>query len=201
MARKTVDVPINAPSAWWKKVNSVMYHLGWVARSHEPCLWKLMSKDGRILGLCDVHVDDFLVAFDESKMATRKHFDDLKPQSIWGSWEDVNLSSVECAFVTTFAHNQWVRFAWINRKAIESLQCSSTARDEQALTARKVSADPCIGKPPRLRVGFRPTFDPGRPQTQQTQRGRYAGKEKAKLAKSLALLLHCTWRTTRVLCP
>ena len=36
--RKAVYGQVNAPGAWWKEVNSVMYHLGWVASSLEPCL-------------------------------------------------------------------------------------------------------------------------------------------------------------------
>ena len=55
---------VNAPRAWWAKVNEAVSSL-------EPCLWRPMSKERRILGFCCVHVDDFLLALDESKSETQ----------------------------------------------------------------------------------------------------------------------------------
>ena len=84
-------------------------HLGWIASFLEPCLWRLMSEDGRSLGLCCVHVDDFLVALDRIKNETRQHFDAPKQQFQLGSWEDADFTICGVHFRQDFVHNQWGR--------------------------------------------------------------------------------------------
>ena len=100
-----------------------------------------MSKDGRILNICVVHVDDFLVVLDESRMETEKHFEGLKQQFRCTSWEDADFVICEAHFRQDFVHNQWGESRLDQQEyaqAIESLQCSLSARGDQALTAWQV---------------------------------------------------------------
>ena len=140
---KAVYGLVNAPRAWWAKVNQVMAHLGWIASSLEPCLWRLMSKDGRILGLCCVHVNDLLVAIDESKSETRQHFDALKRQFQWNQGKKLTLPSVACIFIKTLCTTGGGEIRLDQHDyapVIESLQCPSSARDDQALTPWEVAS-------------------------------------------------------------
>ena len=104
-----------------------------------PLPWPLeiLSKDGRTLGLCFAHVDDVLVALDDSKSETRQHCDALKQQFQWISWEDADFTISGVHFRQDFVHNRW-REIFLDQhdyaRAIVSLQCHSSARDDQPLT-------------------------------------------------------------------
>ena len=140
--RKAVYGLVNAPRAWWVKINEVMGHLGWFAASLEPCLWMLMSEDGRISGLCCPHVYDFMVALEERESETQQHFETLKQQFLWGSWEDADFILCGVHFCEDLMHDRWgeIRLDQHDHAlAIESLQCSSSARDEQVLTSWEVA--------------------------------------------------------------
>ena len=78
-----------------------------------------LSKDGRILGLCCVHADDFLVALDESKSEHQQHSEALKQQFQRGSRKMLTAPTVACIFVKILCMTGGAKFAWI------SMICSS----------------------------------------------------------------------------
>ena len=49
-----------APRAWFLRLTREMLSVGLVQSSLDPCLFSLRSKNGALLGICGVHVDDIL---------------------------------------------------------------------------------------------------------------------------------------------
>ena len=60
--RKSVYGLIDAPRAWWERVETDMNKLKWRTLTTEPCFWVMTSVTGRIEGLAVAYVDDFIVA-------------------------------------------------------------------------------------------------------------------------------------------
>ena len=134
--RKAVDGLVNVPRAWWTKVNQVMAHLGWIASSL-PLLIHEQRRTNPGPLLCFAHVDDVLVALNDSKSETRQHCDALKRQFQWISWEDADFTISGVHFRQDFVHNRW-REIFLDQHdyahVIESLHRPSSARDDQPLT-------------------------------------------------------------------
>lgn len=86
--RKAVYGLVNAPRQWWNDIRSKMSKLGWNESSIEPCVWKLVDPHGQVVGLCVVHVDDFLIGLDEQSVYAKNKLQELKGLYQWGSWED-----------------------------------------------------------------------------------------------------------------
>ena len=135
---KAVYGLVNAPRVWWAKVNQVMARLGWIASSLEPGLWSLMSKHGRILALCCVHVDGF---FWPHMTRARVKLD--RTVTHWnnssGGQHGKTVTSSICGvhYRQNLVHN-WQSTIRLDQHdyahVIESLQCPSSARDDQPLT-------------------------------------------------------------------
>ena len=97
----------HAPRAWFKDVVQRLTEAGWRQLAGDKCIFVLLDKDaqteapnqkegvinyeamllGKVIGLCGIHVDDFLVGGDESNekyMAAEKA---LQEAYKWGKWE------------------------------------------------------------------------------------------------------------------
>lgn len=55
---------------------------------HRALPWKLVDPHGSLVGLCVVHVDDFLIGLDEQSVYAQGKLQELKELYKWGSWED-----------------------------------------------------------------------------------------------------------------
>ena len=69
---------IDAPRAWWERVETDMNKLKWRTLTTEPCFWVMTSVTGRIEGLAVAYVDDFMVAIHEESPVGQRHFSDVK---------------------------------------------------------------------------------------------------------------------------
>ena len=98
---KAVYGLVNAPRVWCAKVNQVMARLGWIASSLEPCLWSLMSKHGRILGLCSVHVNGFWPHVARARVKLDRIVTHRNNSSGGQHGKTVTSSSVLCIVVKT----------------------------------------------------------------------------------------------------
>ena len=78
---------IDAPRAWWERVETDMNKLKWRTLTTEPCFWVMTSVSGRIEGLAVAFVDDFMVAVHEESPVGQKHFPNVKAHNEWGEWE------------------------------------------------------------------------------------------------------------------
>ena len=85
--RKSVCGLIDAPRAWWERVETDMNKLKWRTLTFEPCFWVMTSVSGRIEGLAVAYVDDFMVAIHEESPVSQRHFSDVKALYEWGEWE------------------------------------------------------------------------------------------------------------------
>lgn len=103
--RKAVYGLVNAPRQWWNDVRPKMSKLGWVESSIEPCLWKLVDPHGQLVGLCVVHVDDFLIGLDEQSVYAKNKLQELRGLYQWGSWEDYQMCGVRLRQL--YAGGQW----------------------------------------------------------------------------------------------
>ena len=56
--RKSVYGLIDAPRAWWERVETDMNKLQWRTLTTEPCFWVMTSTKGQIEGLAVAYVDD-----------------------------------------------------------------------------------------------------------------------------------------------
>ena len=94
--RKSVYGLIDAPRAWWERVETDMKRLNWRTLTTEPCFWVKTSMEGQIESLAVASVDDFMIAVNEESPISQKHFTDLKALYEWGEWESGSFPSAEC---------------------------------------------------------------------------------------------------------
>ena len=79
----------------------------------------------------------FLAAFDESKSETRPHCEALEQQFQWTSWENSDFTICGVHYRQNLVHKWWSTIRLDQHgyaHVIESLQCPSSARDDQQLT-------------------------------------------------------------------
>ena len=74
---------IDAPRAWWERVETDMNKLRWRTLTTEPCFWVMTSISGRIEGLAVAYVDDFMVAIHEESPVGQRHFSEVKALYEW----------------------------------------------------------------------------------------------------------------------
>eukprot|EP00959_Pyramimonas_sp_CCMP1952_P050217 1049458-Pyramimonas_sp.AAC.1 len=92
--KKAVYGLVNAPRRWWSRVRKDMEKLGWVESSTEPCLWYLRDKSDKLCGLAVAHVDDFMIAVDNTSKFATDALQRLHQAYEWGSWESQDF--VQC---------------------------------------------------------------------------------------------------------
>ena len=85
--RKSVYGLIDAPRAWWERVETDMNKLKWRTLTTESCFWVMTSVTSRIEGLAVAYVDDFMVAIHEESPVGHRHLSDVKALYEWREWE------------------------------------------------------------------------------------------------------------------
>lgn len=81
----------NAPAEWHQSVTQAMLEAGFSRMATEPCAWRLMSPDGRVIGLAVAHVDDFLFTGDEEEPLYRNALAYLHEKFTWTPWEEGSI--------------------------------------------------------------------------------------------------------------
>ena len=94
--RKSVCGLIDAPRAWWERVETDMQRLNWRTLTTEPCFCVKTSTEGQIESLAVAYVDDFMIAVNEESPISQKHFTDLNALYEWENGNLVLLPSAEC---------------------------------------------------------------------------------------------------------
>ena len=98
---------IDAPRAWWERVETDMNKLKWRTLTTEPCFWVMTSVTGRIEGLAVAYVDDFMVAIHEESPDGQRHFSDVKALYGWGEWESGSFTQCGVQIVQHRHQNRW----------------------------------------------------------------------------------------------
>ena len=139
--RKSVYGLIDAPRAWWERVETDMNKLKWRTLTTEPCFWVMPSVTGRIEGLVVAYVGDFMVAIHEESPVGQRHFSDVKALYEWGEWESGSFTQCGVQIVQHRHQNRWAGF---------SLSCAHYAESMVLLdlssARRKQRDDPVTAK-------------------------------------------------------
>ena len=139
--RKSVYGFIDAPRAWWTRVETDMNKLKWRTLTTEPCFWLVTSVTGRIEGLAVAYVDDFMVAIHEESPVGQRHFSDVKALYEWREWESGSFTQCGVQIVQHRHQNRWAGF---------SLSCAHYAESMVLLdlssARRKQREDPVTAK-------------------------------------------------------
>ena len=78
----------NAPRRWYLHVLRVLTELGWAQHTLDPCCF-LQKRDGQVIAVLGVHVDDIVVA---CLPGAEEHLEALRGAFAWGSeWEKDNF--------------------------------------------------------------------------------------------------------------
>ena len=94
---------IDAPRAWWERVETDMNKLKLRTLTTEPCFWLITSVTGRIEGLAVAYMDDFMVAVHEESPDGQRHFSDVKALYEWKEWESSSFFPMRSADRATSA--------------------------------------------------------------------------------------------------
>ena len=84
--RKVIYGLLHAPRAWYDKLSRTLEGQGWERSKLEPCVWRLFSDEGKLIGLIGCHVDDILTG-GESEHYYEK-IRTLKNSFPFGSWQN-----------------------------------------------------------------------------------------------------------------
>eukprot|EP00439_Symbiodinium_sp_Y106_P084240 s635_g25.t1 len=77
----------SAPREWYIDLSSTLRSLGATVCKADPCLWRFMSEAGETLGVLGIHVDDILMAGDESRPEWVEFVRRLHGSYQWAPWE------------------------------------------------------------------------------------------------------------------
>ena len=141
--RKWVYGFIDAPRAWWERVETDMNKLKWRTLTAEPCFW-MTSVTGRIEGLAVAHVDDLMVAIHEESPVGQRHFSDVTALYEWREWESGSFAQCGVQIVQHRHQNRWAGFSLSCAHCAESmvlLDLSSARRKQRddLVTAKELA--------------------------------------------------------------
>eukprot|EP00959_Pyramimonas_sp_CCMP1952_P285352 5966449-Pyramimonas_sp.AAC.1 len=85
--KKAVYGLVNAPTRRWSRARTDIEKLGWVESITEPCLWYLRDKNDKLCGLAVAHVDDFMLAIDNTSKFAADALQRPHQAHEKGSWE------------------------------------------------------------------------------------------------------------------
>jgi hypothetical protein len=83
---KSVYGLTTAPLEWYSQVDKVLKELGGRQTAADPCVWIFCNKAGEHIGLVGAHVDDFLIAGDDSP-DWKQIIEILLTALLWTPWE------------------------------------------------------------------------------------------------------------------
>ena len=143
--RKSVHGLIDAPRAWWERVETDMKQLKWRTLTTEPCFWVKTSAGGQIEALAVAYVDDSMIAVHEESPVSQKYFTDLKALYEWREWESGSFTQCEVQIVQHRHQHRWGGFSLSCAYYAESmvlLDLSSARRKqrEDPVTAKELAA-------------------------------------------------------------
>ena len=76
-----------APRNWYQRVKKDLLGIDWKMHSLDGCVFLKYNKEGKLIGLCGVYVDDFLIAGDPNDKEWQVEKKKLVSLYNWGKWE------------------------------------------------------------------------------------------------------------------
>ena len=86
---------VHAPRKWFDHVVSTLLSHGWHQLLSDRCTFILME-EGKIVGVCGIHVDDFLIGGDRTNQRFLKAEADLQQAYRWGKWQHRDFTFAGC---------------------------------------------------------------------------------------------------------
>ena len=85
----------HAPRKWYEQVCTTLQQQGWRRLLSDGCVFVLMDQEN-LVGICGLHVDDFLIGGMETNMVYAKARQDLEAAFRWGKWDDTKFTFAGC---------------------------------------------------------------------------------------------------------
>lgn len=89
---------VHAPWSWFDHVTSTLHH-GWKPLLSDRCVHILQDESGRVVGLCGLHVDDFIVTGDHGSPVFVEADRKLKAAYRRGKWQEKEFTFAGCDLV------------------------------------------------------------------------------------------------------
>lgn len=78
---------VQSPRLWFEELQSTMLKQGWRQITADRCAFILLDKDGTLVGLAGIHVDDYLIAGKDGDPMYMKAEKELRETYNFGKWE------------------------------------------------------------------------------------------------------------------
>ena len=78
---------VQSPRLWFEELQSTMSKHGWRQITADRCAFILMNKDGTLVGLAGIHVDDYLIAGKDGDPTFMNAEKELRETYNFGKWE------------------------------------------------------------------------------------------------------------------
>ena len=85
----------HAPRKWYEQVCTTLQQQGWRRLLSDGCVFVLMDQEN-LVGICGLHVDDFLIGGMETNKVYAKARQDLEAAFRWGKWDDTKFTFAGC---------------------------------------------------------------------------------------------------------
>ena len=85
----------HAPRKWYEQVVKTLEQQGWTRLTADKCLFTLMQSN-QLIGICGIHVDDFLLAGNEKNEVYQEARKKLEASFRWGRWDEGSFTFAGC---------------------------------------------------------------------------------------------------------
>ena len=85
----------HAPRKWYEQVVKTLEQQGWKRLTADKCLFTLMQGN-QLIGVCGIHVDDFLLAGNEKIEVYQEARKKLEASFRWGRWDEGSFTFAGC---------------------------------------------------------------------------------------------------------
>eukprot|EP00438_Fugacium_kawagutii_P033053 Skav206312 [mRNA] locus=scaffold3460:26186:29314:+ [translate_table: standard] len=89
---------VHAPRKWFDHVVQTLHKQGWQQLLSDKCV-HILIEDGKICGLCGLHVDDFIIAGDRRNHRFQEADRLLREAYRWGKWQEKSFTFAGCDIV------------------------------------------------------------------------------------------------------
>ena len=120
---------VHAPRKWFDHVVQTLASHGWQQLLSDKCV-HILIENGKVCGLCGLHVDDFIIAGDRKSPTFVQADNLLKDAYRWGKWQDREFTFAGCDIVQredgsiTINQETYVN-KWLDECAIDAGRASS----------------------------------------------------------------------------
>ncbi len=128
---------VDTPPAWHARAKRDLQATGWRVNCTEPSSWSLFNKQGRLIGICCAHVDDFLMAGDRKSQEFLDAVHHVKGLYDCSEWESRDFTQTGTHVVQ---HADWT-FALDQSHYCDTIEPVPLGRERRAQMERGLSKE------------------------------------------------------------